>query len=405
MAYDTPIGPDLFGLPLMGNTAGTTGDPQADLIAKMIKALDMAPAPAPPPAPEAIGKVRRFFGGLGDAISAMGAVRAGHAPPAMGQFAAMMRERELMNQRLQEDYRKRLDTVNEANRNLRNTITMIALKPGQTIGPKDAADLARQQAALDETIRHNKAAEAQAASPRPEKEPLPHLVKNKKGFYEPVDPRTGNSLITGKPVEGPASQQAAGMPEALNNAEYLLDKMQSHYEEAVAKHSPAARMATGGAAASKNAYISGTAGYIDPDSAIHERNRNLVAVALAAPITGSRRGQQQVMDQIKTGLPSYVDNPVVAHEFYKQMHAVIANLRQAYPNGIQGGDAGDAVYLMELQDAIRTARQKAEQEAAKIGQGGVAPGTPPTEPTPDPVMDILNNFDKKKAKANAGPKP
>lgn len=217
----------------------------------------------------------------------------------------------------------------------------------------------------------------------------------KSGHVLRVNTDTGETFDTGIPIKQPAA--TAGMSQALTNAEYLLDKMQSHFDAAVKKHHPMERWFVGGPASSEHGLISGPAGYADPDAAIHERNRNLVAIALAAPLTGSRRGQQMIVDQIKGGLPSYSDNPKVADEFYKQMHAVIANLRTAYPGDLVT-DADDAVYLADVLDAIKDARTKAKQKAS----GGTPETAEPTvAPTPgggqSRMKDLLNEAHRKAA--------
>lgn len=388
-------------LPYISGVSSIPG--QEDLVNSLIAQLEGPQIPPPPTAPGRGPLWARILGPIGDALVAGGTIRRGGTPAAMGPYQSSVVRRG-------QDYRDALAAYNEQTgkqqasaADFRNRVRVGQFERDQEL--QNAEEMARLKAntptpedplrvrTLDETIRHNKAMEGKQAQTA---EPKPTIVYDKDGqahwAFPPDAAHPGGTLVPAGFSKPPAQAQA-GMPEALDNAEYLLDKMQGHFDTAVAKHSPFERTMMSQPAQSQYGVISGPAGYLDPDAAIHERNRHLVATALAAPLTGSRRGQAQIIQHIAAGLPSYSDNPVVADEFYKQMHAVIANLRRAYPSGIAKGEASDSVYLSELDDAISQARAQAQAAAS----GAPARQTP--TPSASPVDDILKEYDA------AHPKP
>jgi len=104
------------GLSFISRVAGTTQqggatDPGMSMVEELMAQLEQ-PAPTPPPR---VGAVRGTMGMLGDALTAMAAVRAGGAPPQIGQFAAR-------TQRRQEQFELERKAFEEDQRNLRNRI-------------------------------------------------------------------------------------------------------------------------------------------------------------------------------------------------------------------------------------------------------------------------------------------
>jgi hypothetical protein len=93
-------------------------DPGIDLVEELLSRLE---TPEPVQAPK-VGPFRQVIGSLGDALSAQAAVRAGGAPPAMGQFRSGLLARELAAQE------QNIGAAAEA-RNLRNRVRI-----GQFLG-------------------------------------------------------------------------------------------------------------------------------------------------------------------------------------------------------------------------------------------------------------------------------
>ena len=393
-----PYGPpdeDVQTPSLPGINQGGELDPKIAQLLQIMKLLGNPAAPTPPPQPEPLkkwqkilfgGTGRDFLGSIGDSLAAQSSVLAGGAPPAIGAHAMQVRQRQMDQAKLMEDYNTQVERQNSSQEDFKR---QIALQYMQGQNQMDVANVRQQKEpkspilnerdrrvgnqnriirqildpnSLETLSQGDLGLSANQPTEKTASETKPSIVYDKTGkafwAYPPDAEKPGGSLIE-VGFSKAANQAEAGMSEALNNAEYLLDKMQSHYDKAVKVHGPAERAFLSMPVSSKNPMISGPAGNMDPDAAIHERNRHMVAVALAAPLTGSRRGQAQIIQHISDGLPKYGDNPRIATEFYKQMHAVIANLRQAYPSGIPKNDAGDAVYLSELEDTINLARENA----------------------------------------------
>lgn len=116
-----PIPPYLYGIS-QGQGDAEGQDPDQAALEALLKALEVQSPPQPPSLPAKPGPVRSIAGNLGDAILAMAAVRAGGAPPALGPFAARMREQNVMNQQAQLEYEKNRQETEAANRSLRNTV-------------------------------------------------------------------------------------------------------------------------------------------------------------------------------------------------------------------------------------------------------------------------------------------
>ena len=121
-----------------------TTDPTS-LVEALLSRLELPSVPEPPRA----GIGRTIVGGLGDAIAAMAAVRAGGAPPRIGAFAAGQ-------QRQQEQFRAQSAAAEEGSRNTRNAIRIRAAEREQ------GARIRAEERAADERIRVKTQAEIDA---------------------------------------------------------------------------------------------------------------------------------------------------------------------------------------------------------------------------------------------------
>jgi hypothetical protein len=129
-----------YGLYGFGNSP-PEDDPQTQQILELLASLEHAPPEQPPasnqPEPSTLQRVllggtpRQFAGSLGDAISAMAAVKAGGAPPAQGAYAASQEREALRQAQLLEDYNRRQEENAAADRSLRNTIRVSTFQEGQ----------------------------------------------------------------------------------------------------------------------------------------------------------------------------------------------------------------------------------------------------------------------------------
>ena len=128
--------PGLFGI----QTGTPEEDPQTARILELLASLEQPPPEAPPvapgPEPSTLQKVlfggapRNFVGSLGDAISAMAAVKAGGTPPAQGAYAASQEREAVRQAQLAEAARQRQAENDAAARSLRNTVRVSTFTEG-----------------------------------------------------------------------------------------------------------------------------------------------------------------------------------------------------------------------------------------------------------------------------------
>jgi hypothetical protein len=126
---------------------------EEDTVAKMVQqilgSLEPTPVPPPPQLPPMAGTGARIAGGIGDALLAMSAVRAGGQAPQFGPFA--MRQMQTQNQRaaLQQKYQETLAEARAADREARNRVRA----EGGMIGLRNAGRAANQRAFKSEVNR------------------------------------------------------------------------------------------------------------------------------------------------------------------------------------------------------------------------------------------------------------
>lgn len=101
------------------NTVASSGSSRDDILASVQRLLEGGLEYAPTPVQPRQGLFQNITGNLGDAITAMAAVRAGGAPPAEGTYGRTVREKRLRFTTAQND-------ALGANRDLRNKVRLAA---------------------------------------------------------------------------------------------------------------------------------------------------------------------------------------------------------------------------------------------------------------------------------------
>ncbi len=115
-------GLSFFGAQISAGATGSTAstgpasvapktDNSEELVKNLLSRLSTAPASPPP----TVGAGRQIAGGLGDALSAMAAVRAGGAPPSIGRFAATTEGR-------QRDFERKQEAAAQRDRDIQNRL-------------------------------------------------------------------------------------------------------------------------------------------------------------------------------------------------------------------------------------------------------------------------------------------
>lgn len=166
---------------------------------------------------------------------------------------------------------------------------------------------------------------------KPAKEATPHLVQNEQGVYEPVDPTTGLSPITGKPVHGKGPANLAGIQPQLDNASAALQNMKAAYDRS-RSHGPVLQTlgAMGAGLSTKFPSLRGAVERNVPagqDAVIHENNRATVAVLAARPLFGTARAQG-LAEKLEQTIPHFTDTPEVAKNFYDQFGLFLQSARR-----------------------------------------------------------------------------
>lgn len=385
-----PMGPILpyTGIPVAGNTGTSSSlDPNVQQVLDLLKQLDQQAPIAPPAPPPPLSLPRRTIGSLGDAISAMAAVRAGGQPPAIGTFNAS-------TQRQQQDYIKRLtdfqnqqqESANEERR-LRATVGSQALLESQKA--KSAFEVAKLKAdaqgakPLKSTVSTIQGADGKTVRVRDTFDPVTgeHLGREVLGepppppegfttqfdengnlYYIPKSPIVRPSAPTrtigtsgsnvgpqagqtpspggvvqvmgpgGKPFKKTPAANLEGIQQQLDNSEYLLNEMRSNWLQ---RPEGGIRQGVGTALANTLATgtgakmgLSGVASAFDKHAVIHERDRTAIATALTFPFTGSRRALSTATQSLENIIPHYTDPPDVWNTFDEQVRQVIANARK-----------------------------------------------------------------------------
>jgi hypothetical protein len=147
-----------------------------------MKLLGNPAAPTPPPQPEPLkkwqkilfgGTGRDFLGSIGDSLAAQSSVLAGGGPPAIGAHAMQVRQRQMDQAKLMEDYNSQVEQRNAGQEDFKRQIALqymqgqIGLTNRNTIGPLDESRLALDRARAAETERHNLAIEGKVTPPDP----------------------------------------------------------------------------------------------------------------------------------------------------------------------------------------------------------------------------------------------
>jgi len=114
-------------------------DPSESLIDDLLEKMDVGEKPEPPPK---IGRGRRIIGSIGDALTAMAAVRAGGTPPARGAFASQLL-------RQQEEFRIASAQFKQQQADLNNEILLFKARMAEA----DEARIQREQADISKTER------------------------------------------------------------------------------------------------------------------------------------------------------------------------------------------------------------------------------------------------------------
>jgi hypothetical protein len=112
----------MFGLYGFGQPQEQEDDPVKAMVQQILSSLEPTPVPPAPQLPQMAGRGQRIAGGIGDALLAMSAVRAGGQAPQFGPFAT--RQMQTQNQRamLQQKYQETLAGAQEGDRKDRNRV-------------------------------------------------------------------------------------------------------------------------------------------------------------------------------------------------------------------------------------------------------------------------------------------
>lgn len=112
----------VWGLYGMGQPQEQEDDPVKAMVQQILSSLEPTPVPPAPELPQMAGRGARIAGGIGDALLAMSAVRAGGQAPQFGPFAT--RQMHIQNQRadLQREYLGAVTGAQDADREARNRV-------------------------------------------------------------------------------------------------------------------------------------------------------------------------------------------------------------------------------------------------------------------------------------------
>lgn len=214
----------------------------------------------------------------------------------------------------------------------------------------------------------------------------PTLKQNEEGFWEPVDPASGNSLLTGKPVRGKGPANLAGLHSQIDNASLALENMQRSFTRG-SKASLGSRTAgaIGQGLTQQFPSLRGVNQAFTPqgeDATIHEQNRSAVAAMLVRPLFGTARGEY-LAKMIEAAVPHFTDSKNVADNFYRQTKAFIASAKRM-PWDTSPVDA-QRQYEAAATDFLAAIAAQDEQ----AGAGPAVPATGGSDPTQELLIDDM----------------